>query len=124
MHRRFEDRCSTEFDIVVTDLGCEARSGAGQVCDISRSGICANLPLDLKPGAAVRLQIADSTLFGHVVYSNPDGARFRVGMEVVRVLLGGTDHSRLLQSTLKEELPGLAGVDGAELGSTAVQAGE
>jgi hypothetical protein len=119
MHRRFEDRLSTEFDIVVTDLSCESRSGAGQVCDISKSGICATLPVDLAPGSAVRLEIADSTLFGHVVYSNPDGPRFRVGMEVVRVLLGGTDHSRLLQSTLQEEIPDLPGVDGSEVPSTA-----
>ncbi len=100
MHRRFEERSSTQFDIVVTDLSCESRTGAGQVCDISKSGICATLPIDLAPGSAVRLEIADSTLFGHVVYSKPDGARFRIGIEVVRVLWGGTDHSRLLQSTL------------------------
>lgn len=114
MHRRSEDRCFTEFDIVMTDLNDESQSGVGHVSDISKSGICAVLSVDMAPGSMVRLEIADSTLFGHVAYCNPDGGRFRIGVEVVRVLLGGTDLSRLLESTL-EELPDVAGLEWAGL---------
>jgi hypothetical protein len=70
--------------------------------DISNSGVAVSAPLELAPGAAVQLEIADSVMFGFIVHCAPQNGEFRMGIEVQRVLLGGSDLSRLLQSVLQD----------------------
>jgi hypothetical protein len=56
----------------------------------------------------VKLQTADSTLFGHVAYSDWKRNAFRTGIEIERVLLGGTDLAQLLQSVLRDTMPSVS----------------
>jgi hypothetical protein len=44
------------------------------------SGISAALPFQLEAGEMVEIEIADSMLYGHVIYSRPDDALFRAGI--------------------------------------------
>jgi len=77
-------------------------SALGQVVDISESGLGVYLPLQFMPGSAVRLNINDSVLYGFVAHSTPERSYFRTGIEVVQVLIGGSDLSQLLKTTLEE----------------------
>ena len=80
-------------------------SASGQAVDISQSGISVYLPLPFTPGSAVRLNIDDSVLFGFVARSTPERSYFWTGIEVVRVLIGGSDLSKFLSATLEEKMP-------------------
>jgi hypothetical protein len=109
MDRRIDQRYPANLDVTVTDIAAPDQSASGQIVDISRSGVCANLSLRFAAGAVVKAQLADCVLFGHVVYSN-EGPWFRTGIEVVRVLMGESDLSRLLNGILAETMPGISAV--------------
>jgi hypothetical protein len=68
------------------------------------------LPFRLTAGDLVELELADSTLYGHVVYSHPDNSSFRTGIEASRVLLGATNLSGILQRVLMEAVPETPGL--------------
>jgi hypothetical protein len=114
MDRRSHDRLAADIEVEVTDLQYPDQAVSGRVRDISQSGICAMLPSGFAAGSSLRLKMADSVLFGHVVYSSQEGAGFRTGIEVAQVLLGGTDLSRMLQRTLRETVPGTLGLEPSE----------
>ena len=83
----------------------------GHVSDISNSGISVVLPFQMAAGDLVELEMADSTLYGNVIYSNPgDNSSFRTGIEASRVLLGSTDLSSILQRVLMEAVPKMPGL--------------
>jgi hypothetical protein len=67
--------------------------------------MCVILPSELFPDELVRLETADCTLFGHVVYCTWQRNAFRAGIEVERVLLGTTDLAELLRSALQDTMP-------------------
>jgi hypothetical protein len=48
-------------------------------------------------------------LFGHIVYCGEEPP-FRTGIEVVRVLIGESDLSRLVNAILAETMPNTPGV--------------
>jgi len=103
MDSRLFERHAAHFHLTVTRVAPREPSMRGRVYDISKAGICAVLPRQLAPGDLVELEMADSLLFGHVIFCNPQSAEFRTGIEVERVLLGDTDLSRILQNLLDTE---------------------
>jgi hypothetical protein len=109
MGPRLQDHFRIQFEARVTKLGNGAHSACGRVSEISQSGISVDLPLQHAPGDPVQLEMADSVLSGHVVYSNPVSSWFHTGIEVERVRLGVTALSHLLQRTLIEAMPGTPG---------------
>jgi hypothetical protein len=115
MERRFNGRYRTDFQVILRIVHSGQSVGPLPVSDMSESGVGMLLPVQLAPGDAVRLVIADSTLYGFIVYSKPEGSQFRTGIEVQRVLLGGTDLSRLLRQTLGETMPDLPGLKPTEI---------
>lgn len=108
MDYRLDERWPADTEVRVTALLGRDDSGSGRVADISKSGVCVLLQLRLSPGDSVQLEMADSVLFGTVVYSSPEGECFRVGVELAEVLLGGTDMSRLLADALRLMMPSCA----------------
>lgn len=60
-------------------------------------------------GATVKVQIHDCNLFGHIIYCDEEPA-FRTGIEIVRVLIGESDLSRLVRAILAEAMPNTPGV--------------
>ena len=107
MDYRLDERWPADSEVRVTALLGDD-SGSGRVADISKTGVCVHVQLRLSPGDSVQLEMADSVLFGTVVHSSPEGESFRVGIEVVQVLLGGTDMSRLLEDALRLMMPSCA----------------
>lgn len=108
MDQRAFERHPTSFHAVITRLAQREHTARGCVDNISKTGVCIMLSLQLTPGELVKLEIADSLLFGHVVFCNPEPPQFRIGIEVERVLLGGTDLSEILQDLLAAECSTLA----------------
>jgi len=103
--RRIDERHPTGLQVRVSEIDYLDFSASGQVVDLSQSGIGVYLPLQFTPGSAVRLNINDSVLYGFVAYSTPERSYFRTGIEVVQVLIGGSDLSQLLKTTLEESMP-------------------
>jgi hypothetical protein len=110
MERRSAERYNVQFETRVTVLGDQRHSALGYVADISNSGISVDLPFKLAAGDMVELEMADSTVYGQVVYSTADNSAFRTGIEARRVLLGSTDLSGILQRVLMETLPSMPGL--------------
>jgi hypothetical protein len=54
----------------------------------------------LAPGAIVKLEILGLTLYGHVVYSNPDDEGFRTGIFIEPALLDSTNVIELVKNYL------------------------
>jgi PilZ domain len=107
MDRRVHERHLTDVQIRVTAISSEDASASGDAFDVSESGIGVYLPLLFAPGTAVRINIADSLLFGVVTHSAPERSFFRTGIEVWQVLLGSSDLADLLKATLHEGMPTL-----------------
>jgi PilZ domain len=108
--RRNNYRHLTGIGVRVTDLSKPERSGHGCMNDISETGIGVTVPFALVAGDIVQLDIDDSTLFGHVVHASREGAAFRAGIELQRVLVGGGDISKVLHIALREMVPDVPGV--------------
>src|SRR5277367_5359230 len=109
MDLRLEERYQTNLAVTVTDIANPDRIASGQIVNLSQSGACAYLSLRLAPGAIVKIQIGDCALFGHVTYCDEEPA-FRTGIEIVRVLIGESDLSRLVNAILVDTIPSTPGV--------------
>jgi hypothetical protein len=96
MERRFHQRFATDLPVVVTQLDNDL-AVAGQLEDVSDSGICSLFEAALEPGAMVKLEVLGLTLYGHIVYSNPDSGAFRTGIFVEPALLDSSNITELLQ---------------------------
>jgi hypothetical protein len=97
MDRRFHERLSTDLPVRLTQLDDGVES-AGQLLDISDSGICAILETTLAPGAIVKLEILGLALYGHIVYSNPEDDAFRTGIFVEPALLDSSNITELVKN--------------------------
>jgi hypothetical protein len=113
MDQRFDQRYPADLQVVLRDLDSPDSPSSGTISDISKSGLCVVSPAGLAAGAVVKIEWADSSLFGFVIYSKPDHASFRIGIEVQRVLIGGTDLSQLLRAILLQEMPKVPGLEPA-----------
>src|SRR5579872_6731855 len=97
MDRRFHQRFSTDLPVILTRLDNDAQI-TGQLEDISDSGICSLLPSFLEPGGIVKLEILGLALYGHIVYSDPDGGSFRTGIFVEPAILDSSNITELVQN--------------------------
>src|ERR1051325_6533245 len=98
MERRFEARFPSDLPVVVTGLDTETDSVTGTLLDISESGICVLLREPKSPGSLVKLDFADTVLYGQIAYSNEENGTFRTGVSVERVLVQSSDLSNILES--------------------------
>jgi len=110
MERRAHQRYQVQYEARVTKRG-QRESSRGRVLDISQTGMSVDLPVQLEPGDAVQLEMADSVVTARVAHSTPDGKGYRTGVEVIRVTLGATDLSYLLQRTMLEVMPSTPGLE-------------
>jgi len=103
--RRLHTRSLADLDVQLTRLRKQESTVAGKIADISEAGLCLVMPCEFWPEEMVKIETADSTLFGHVVYSTWKRNAFRTGVEVERVLFGGTDLADLLRAVLRHTMP-------------------
>ena len=114
MDHRFRDPLRIQFEARVAKMSEPEIFAVGRVCEISESGISVTLPLQLAAGDLVQVEMADSVLLGHVLYSNQEGSLFRTRIDVEKVRLGTTGLSHLLQRILLESMPGIPGLEPTE----------
>lgn len=105
MDRRFDERFPTDLQVRVTQLDNEGESTCGTLLDMSLSGICVLLPVYLSAASLVKLDFADTVLYGHIAYANPENGAFRTGISVERVLVQASDLSNILDSLLEDSAP-------------------
>ncbi len=127
--RRLHDRLPIAFQVCVTVVANPELSATGEAQDISRTGLGVFLPLALPAGSLVRVDIADSVLYGFVAHSQewpilskasfarnkvwaeagasdgPERRSFHIGIDIVDVVMGTSGLSQLLKTTLDEESP-------------------
>jgi hypothetical protein len=115
MDRRFHERWPADAELRVMALRNRDNCGSGRLTDISNSGLCFSAEAQFSPGELIQLDVANSVLFGHVAYCIAEGSLFRTGVEIVQVLLGRSELSKLLQSTLKEAIPDTPGLEPSKL---------
>jgi hypothetical protein len=106
---RVDTRYPVDCEVWLTDLQHTGSAACGVIRDISESGLCVVTPLEFAPGDSVRMDLADSALYGFVTYSQPENAagerHWRSGIEVQRVLVGESDLATLLKRILAEQMP-------------------
>jgi len=103
--RRLHNRALADLDVEVVRLSVKDQILSGRLEDISESGMCLILSSELAANELVRLETADCTLYGYVVYSSWKRNAFRTGIEIQRVLLGDTDLAGLLRTALQDTMP-------------------
>ena len=67
--RRVHDRVPVAFQVCVTVVTNPELTATGEAQDISKSGIGVFLPIPLPEGSLVRVDIADSVLYGFIAHS-------------------------------------------------------
>ncbi len=100
MDRRYDTRLPADLPVGVVLLN-EDTNAVGTLVDISESGICAMLPASLPAGTLVKVEILEVSLYGEIVYSQPENTSFRTGIFVEHVLLETSNVSRIVQSYLQ-----------------------
>ena len=86
----------------------------GVVSDVSNSGLSIVLPREFASGDRVQMEMADSMITGHVVYSKEEKSNFRIGIDMERVELGTSGLAELLQRTLLESMSVVPGLETVE----------
>jgi hypothetical protein len=114
MERRLHPRVTVQFEAKVSKINNLEHSACGHVSDISNAGISVAIPMRLAAGELVQVEIADSVLTGHVVYSKQESSLFRIGIEIEQIRLGTTELANFLQRTLNETMPETPGLERPE----------
>jgi len=106
MDRRDETRFPSDLQIRVMGLD-DGPEAEGTVVDMSTAGICAILPDALEIGSLVKLELADTVLYGQIAYANEEDGSFRTGISVERVLVQASDLSHIMKALLDDtqEMP-------------------
>ena len=103
MERRYDDRFNSGLPVQVTGLDNTADPVSGILLDISVSGISTLLPVPMPTGSVVKLELAGTVLYGHIIYVTPQDLAFRTGVAVERVLVQSSDLSHILESVLDDD---------------------
>jgi PilZ domain len=97
MDRRFNERVPSDLPVWLTQLD-DGFASAGQLQDVSDSGICSLLNAPVEPGAMVKLEILGLTLYGQVAYCTPEDELFRTGIFVEPALLDSSNITELVKN--------------------------
>lgn len=109
MDRRVEERFLANAEVIIIDLATRD-CAEGNLADLSKGGVCVLSPRAFSVEAVVRLEFADSVVYGCVTHCSGDEPWFRIGIELLQVLLGTTDIANVLNALLLEVLPSTPGL--------------
>jgi hypothetical protein len=99
-----------DLDVTLTRVDDPPETAVGRVVDVSESGIRVRVPLQILPGAIVKLEVADCVFFGQTIHCCDYPGAYEIGIEIVRVLIGQSDLARLVNAVLAESQPAVPGV--------------
>lgn len=104
MERRFDTRFPADLRVHISDIEENSVPIVGTLLNMSESGICVYLPEEKEPGALVKLEFADTELYGQIAYANEEDGSWRTGIAVERVLVQAADLSNILESLLEPQM--------------------
>jgi len=97
MNQRRDSRWAADMSACVTVFGSVDRLILGKVRNVSSRGIGLSVDTPIPPGAALKIEIADSMLLGEVIYCRADGESYYTGIELEQVLHGLLELSQTLR---------------------------
>ena len=100
MESRRECRFETDQEITVTLLGEVDTTFAGKVVNVSGTGICLQSSQALPPGAALKIELADTLLLGEVIYCRSEAAHYHSGILLEQALYHTRDLAALSERLL------------------------
>ena len=90
MDKRRQSRISRDEPVTVTVLGADAMRHdarfSARTRNLSGRGLVLDMPHPPPIGAALKIQVADTILLGEVVYCQPQGDSYKVGVELDQVV--------------------------------------
>ena len=101
--RRRQPRISLSHRASVTDLTHQVCLDPSEILDFSGRGMALLVSKPAPVNSAIRIDWDDALLLGYVCYHEPQGDRFRMGLQLNQALSGTRDIAQLLQQ-LQHEL--------------------
>ncbi len=86
MEPRQEPRFETDQEIAVTLLGIVEAVFPARIVNLSGKGMCLQTSQSLVPGAAVKIELADTLVLGEVIYCRPQEPGYQVGIALEQAL--------------------------------------
>lgn len=101
--RRRQPRLSLSHRAAVTDLTHQVCLDPSEILDFSGRGMALLVSRPAPANSAIRIDWGDALLLGYVCYHQPQGDKFRLGLQLNQALSSTRDIARLLEQ-LQEEL--------------------
>jgi hypothetical protein len=121
MERRLESRHPSDLLLHVTALEEGAEPVSGALVNLSDSGVCALLSMRLPDACLVKLELADTVLYGQVVYCCEENGTFRTGISVERVLFQATDLAAILGALIAPHDEQARAADSRQISASKIQ---
>jgi hypothetical protein len=86
MEKRKEPRFETEQHVIVTNLDLPAFELAGRITNFSANGTRLILEGEVARGTMVKVEWGTAILLGEIIYCQPEGSEFAVGLKLEEVL--------------------------------------
>jgi hypothetical protein len=105
MESRQQPRFEIHQEITLTLLGEVETVLPGKVVKVSGTGMCLLSSQALVPGAALKIEMADTLVLGEVIYCRPQGAGYQMGIALDQALYHTRDLATLAQRLLGSGSP-------------------
>jgi len=97
MDQRRESRLEADQAVVVTVLGKQELKQTALVRNASGRGLAVEMPREVAPGAALKIELDDAIVLGEAVYCKEEKGGYLVGVELDQVLCSLSQLGRKLQ---------------------------
>jgi len=98
MEQRSELRVPCDEAVVVTVLREPEARYPARIRNSSTRGMAIQIPAEVSPGTALKIEWNDSLVLGEAVYCHPEGDAYLVGIDLDQVLCGLAELGRRLSS--------------------------
>lgn len=102
MEQRHNPRFPVHVEVRYSIIGDDSKTLTGYACDVSENGLRLVTEIALTPGAFLKIQMEDSTLFAEVKYCNVWMDLHIAGVYVEEVLLGTSELAKLICATMNQ----------------------
>ena|SRR5271165_6890993 len=100
MERRLNPRFAVHTEVRYMILGREPKLLDGYACDVSENGLRLVTEVELVPDTFLRIEMGDASMFAQVKYCTQWMDLHVSGVYVEEMLLGVSELSKLIQSTM------------------------
>jgi hypothetical protein len=108
MEQRCEPRFKVDQSIVITILEDPEVRLTGRIRDASGRGLLIEVPREVLPGTALKIEVDDSLLLGEAIHCKRSFGLCLLGLEFDQVLCGLAELDKQLQKFSDEDSEGVA----------------